>query len=71
MLNIFSVTVLEILGNDIGILKKAKKFMGPRTTELQIEADRDLGRVKESRAFMSLSPGVNSTKVVKAINRLI
>ena len=69
LLNIFSVTVLEILGNDIGILKKAKKFMGPRTTELQIEADRDLGRVKESRAFMSLSPGVNSTKVVKKIKK--
>lgn len=44
LLNVFSVTVLEILGNDIGILKKAMKFMGPRTTELQSEADRDLGR---------------------------
>lgn len=71
LLNVFSVTVLEILGNDIDILKKAKKFMGSRTTELQIEADSDLGRVKESGAFVSLSPDVDSTKVVKAINRLI
>ena len=45
--------------------------MGSRTTELQIEADSDLGRVIESGAFVSLSPDVDSTKVVKAINRLI
>lgn len=44
LLNVFSVTVLEILGNDANILNKAKKYMGPRTTELQIEADKDLGR---------------------------
>lgn len=71
LLNVFSVTVLEILGNDISILKKAKKFMGPRTTELQIEADRDLGRVKEGGAFVRLSHGINRTKSVKTINRLI
>lgn len=45
LLNDFSVTVLEILGNDKEILKVAQTYMGPKTTELQIEADRDLGRI--------------------------
>lgn len=45
LINIFSVTVLEILGNDKRILEVAKKYMGPVTVQLQIEADRDLGRV--------------------------
>lgn len=45
LINIFSITVMEILGNDRTILEKAKKYMGPKTTLLQIEADRDLGRI--------------------------
>ena len=45
LVNNFSVTVLEILGNDKKILGIAQKYMGPKTTELQIEADRDLGRI--------------------------
>lgn len=42
--SIFSVTVLEILGNDKDILRTAKVYMGPKTVELQLEADRGLGR---------------------------
>lgn len=42
--NYFSVTVLEILGNDKKILDIAKKYMGPVTTKLQREADLTLGR---------------------------
>lgn len=44
-LNTFSVTVLESLGNDKEILKAAKLYMLPRTTLLQWEADKDLGRI--------------------------
>ncbi|MFS0871810.1 resolvase [Paenibacillus xylanilyticus] len=44
LMNVFSVTVLEILGNDRSILRTAQKYMGTKTIELQIEADRDLGR---------------------------
>lgn len=44
LINMFSITVLEILGNDKQILKSAQKYMGPKTTCLQIEADRSLGR---------------------------
>ncbi len=42
--NVFSITVLEILGNEKETLEKAKKYMGPRTTEMQREADLGLGR---------------------------
>lgn len=42
--NVFSITVLEILGNDKTILEKAKKYMGSITTELQREADIAIGR---------------------------
>lgn len=42
--NYFSVTVLEILGNDKKILDIAKKYMGPITTKLQRQADLDIGR---------------------------
>lgn len=45
LLNVFSVTVLEILGNDKGILGIAQTYMGKKTYELQIEADKDLGRI--------------------------
>ncbi|MDP4177176.1 MAG: resolvase [Bacillota bacterium] len=44
LINIFSITVLEMLGNDKQILKIAQKYMGPETIQLQIEADRSLGR---------------------------
>ena len=42
--NVFSITVLEILGNDKIILEKAKKYMGRITTKLQREADIAIGR---------------------------
>lgn len=42
--NYFSVTVLEILGNDKNVLNIAKKYMGPVTTKLQRQADLDIGR---------------------------
>lgn len=45
LINIFSITTLEVLGNEKEILEVAKKYMGPKTTELQIEADKDLGRI--------------------------
>jgi hypothetical protein len=45
LMNLFSVTVLEILGNDKSILGTARKYMGSKTIELQIEADRGLGRI--------------------------
>ena len=43
--NIFSITVLEILGNDKTILQIANKYMGPRTKQLQVQADKSLGRL--------------------------
>ena len=36
--NVFSITALEILGNDKNILEKAKKYMGPITIKLQRDA---------------------------------
>lgn len=45
LLNIFSITVLEILGNDKTILGIAQEYMGPKTMQLQIKVDRDLGRI--------------------------
>lgn len=45
MINIISVTVLEILGNDRDVLNIARKYMGSKTIELQILADKDLGRI--------------------------
>ena len=44
LVNIFSITVLEIIGNDKVILKTAKKYMGAKTILLQIKADEELGR---------------------------
>ncbi|MDE6568987.1 MAG: resolvase [Lachnospiraceae bacterium] len=43
--NIFSITTLEILGNDEKILETARTYMGPKTVILQYEADRHLGRI--------------------------
>lgn len=45
LLNIFSVGVLEVLGNEKAILKTAQNYMGDKTKHLQIEADRSLGRL--------------------------
>lgn len=45
LINVFSITVLEILGNDKVILETAKQYMGTRTTTLQIKTDEELGRV--------------------------
>ena len=47
LLNIFSITVLEILGNDTNILEISKQYMGPRTTQYQKNADIDLGRIRK------------------------
>lgn len=45
LINIFSITTLEVLGNEKEILEVAKKYMGSKTTEFQMEADKDLGRI--------------------------
>ena len=45
LINIFSVTVLEILGNDKAILKVAKQYMGGKTALLQMKVDKELGRL--------------------------
>ena len=42
--NVFSITALEILGNEKTILETAKKYMGPVTIKLQREADLAIGR---------------------------
>lgn len=42
--NVFSITVLETLGNDKMILETAKQYMGIKTAALQIKADEELGR---------------------------
>lgn len=44
--NIIEVTILEILGNDNCVLKKAEKYMGETTKILQKQADIDIGRMK-------------------------
>ena len=41
--NVFSITVLEILGNEKTILETAKKYMGPVTMKFQREADIAIG----------------------------
>lgn len=45
LINVLSITVLEMLGNDKVILKTAKQYMGTKTTALQIKADEELGRI--------------------------
>ena len=42
--NVFSITTLEILGNEKNILETAKKYMGPVMIKLQREADIAIGR---------------------------
>ena len=43
--NLIQTTILECLGNDRSKLKKAQKNMGSKTKEMQLEADRQLGRI--------------------------
>jgi hypothetical protein len=45
LLNIFSVGALEVLGNDKDILRAAQSYMGEKTIQLQIEADKSLRRI--------------------------
>lgn len=42
--NLFSITTLEILGNDVALLETAGEYMGAKTRHLQYEADKALGR---------------------------
>lgn len=42
LINIFSITVLEILGDDRDILDIAEKYIGPKTKKLLIEAIRGI-----------------------------
>ena len=42
--DVLSITMMEILGNDIKVLKIAQKYMGKTSIKLQIETNRDLGR---------------------------
>ena len=41
LFNVFSITVLEMLGNDAQVLNKAKQYMGPKTRKYQLEADKN------------------------------
>lgn len=45
LIDVFSITVLEVLGNDKVILESAKHYMGAKTIVLQRKADEELGRV--------------------------
>lgn len=45
LINVLSITVLEMLGDDKAILETAKQYMGTKTTVLQIKADEELGRI--------------------------
>lgn len=41
----FLVTVMEVLGNEKSILEISRCYMGQKTYNLQIEADKGLGRI--------------------------
>lgn len=45
LIAVFSTTILECLGNDADILRKARKYMGHVTYDLQLEAEKHLGRI--------------------------
>lgn len=45
LIDILSVTMFEILGNDRNILKRAQQYMGAKSIMLQVEADKELGRI--------------------------
>ena len=42
--DVLSITMMEILGNDIKVLKIAQKYMGKTSIKLQLETNRDIGR---------------------------
>lgn len=45
LLDVFTTTILECIGNNQDILRKARNYMGPLTKSLQTEADKRLGRI--------------------------
>ena len=51
LIDVLSVTMFEILGNDKKILKSAQQYIGTKSTMLQIEADKGLGRMQRT-AFL-------------------
>jgi hypothetical protein len=53
LLNVLSVNVLEIFGNDRSILGTARKYMGPRIMKLQEQADMNLGRIPFEESSIS------------------
>lgn len=44
LMDVFSTTILECIGNNQDILCKVRNYMGPTTKLLQIEADKRIGR---------------------------
>ena len=44
--DILSITLMEQLGDNDDVLANAKKYMGATSKELQIEADRAIGRIR-------------------------
>lgn len=44
--DILSITMMEQLGDNDDVLANAKKYMGATSKELQIEADRAIGRIR-------------------------
>ena len=44
--DILSITMMEKLGDNDEVLANAKKYLGPASKKLQIEADRVIGRVR-------------------------
>lgn len=44
--DILSITMMEKLGDNDEVLANAKKYFGPASKKLQIEADRVIGRVR-------------------------
>lgn len=43
--DLLSITMMEMLGNDIKVLKVAQRYMGNTSIKLQLEADMNLGRL--------------------------
>jgi len=44
LMDVFTITILECIGNNQDILREARNYMGPTTKLLQIEADKHIGR---------------------------
>lgn len=44
LMDVFSTTILECIGNNQDILREARNYMGSTTKLLQIEADKHIGR---------------------------